>query len=80
MAGEDIIAMSQGELKRLHVIRKAIDRIVTQKEAAGLIKVGLRQAQRIVRRVRTEGNKGIIHRLRGTSSNRAAPDKIKSKV
>lgn len=80
MAGEDIIAMSQAELKRLHVIRKAIDRIITQLEAAEIIGVGLRQAQRIVRRVRIEGDKGIIHRSRGVPSNRSIPDKIKDKV
>ena len=80
MVGEDIIAMSQGELKKLHVIRRAIDRIVTQREAAKFIGVSLRQAQRIVRRVRREGDKGVIHRSRGTSSNRATPDKIKSKA
>lgn len=80
MVGEDIITMSQEELKRLHVIRKAIDRIVTQKEAANLIGVGLRQAQRLVRRIRAEGDKGVIHRSRGISSNRAMPNKIKSKV
>ncbi len=80
MAGEDIIAMSQKDLKWLHVIRKAIDKIITQQEAAEIIGVGLRQAQRIVRRVKIEGDKGIIHRLRGKPSNRAIPDKIKDKA
>jgi tRNA(Ile2) C34 agmatinyltransferase TiaS len=34
MAGKDIIAMTQEELKRLHVIRKALDKSITQIEAA----------------------------------------------
>ena len=72
--------MSQEDLKRLHLIRKAIDRIITQQEAAEIIGVGLRQAQRIVRRVRIEGNKGIIHKSRGVFSNRATPPKIKEKA
>ena len=80
MAGEDIIAMSQENLKRLHVIRKAIDRIITQQEAAEIIGVGLRQAQRIARRIRIEGDKGIVHRLRGLPSNRSISDKIKDKA
>lgn len=80
MAGKDIIAMTQGELKRLHVIRKAIDKSITQAEAAGIIGVCLRQVQRIVRTVRTEGDQGIIHKGRGTHSNRALPGKIKEKA
>jgi transposase len=72
--------MSQGELKRLHVIRRAIDRIITQREAAESVGISLRQAQRLVRRIRLEGNKGITHRLRGAHSNRAISDKIKDKI
>jgi transposase len=80
MAGEDIIAMSQEDLKRLHVIRKAIDKVITQQEAAEIIGVGLRQAQRITKRIRLEGDKGIAHRSRGIPSNRSISDKIKDKA
>lgn len=80
MAGKDIIAMTQGELKRLHVIRKALDKHITQSEAASIIGVCLRQAQRIAGIVRNEGDKGIIHKSRGQSSNRALPVKIKEKA
>jgi len=80
MAGKDIIAMTQEELKRLHVIHKAIDKSITQFEAAGIIGVCLRQVQRIIRVVRAEGDEGIIHKSRGQASNRALPDKIKSRV
>lgn len=80
MAGKDIIAMTQGELKRLHVIYKALDKSITQAEAAGIIDVCLRQVQRIVRRVRAEGDEGIIHKSRGRISNRALPEKIKDKA
>jgi len=80
MAGKDIIAMTQGELKRLHVIRKAIDKAITQVEAAGIIGLCLRQVQRIVRAVRTEGDKGIINKARGKTSNKALPDKIKCRA
>jgi len=80
MAGEDIIAMSQEDLKRLHVIRKAIDKVITQQEAAEIIGVGLRQAQRITKRIRIEGDKGIAHRSRGIPSNRSISDRIKDKA
>ena len=80
MAGEDIIMMKQEDLRRIHVIRKAIDRIITQKNAAKIIGIGLRQAQRVVRRVRIEGDRGIIHKSRHVPSNRSIPDKIKNKA
>ena len=80
MAGKDIIAMTQGELKRLHIIRKALDKSITQIEAANIIGLCLRQVQRIVRAVRTEGDKGVINKARGKTSNKALPDKIKCRA
>ena len=80
MAGKDIIAMTQEELKRLHVIHKALGKHITQIEAAELIGIGLRQVQRIARIVRLEGDEGVIHKGRGRPSNRALPSKVKDKA
>lgn len=80
MVGKDIIAMTQEELKRLHVIRKALDKSITQVQAASIIGICLRQAQRIIRTVRAIGDQGIINRSRGRISNRALPDKIKTRA
>lgn len=77
MPGEGTITMSHHELRRLHVIRKAIDKVVTQKYASETIGLSLRQTQRIVACVKREGDKGIVHKLRGRSSNRALPHKDK---
>lgn len=80
MVGKDIIAMTQEELKRLHVIRKALDKSITQAQAADIIGICLRQAQRIVRIVRINGDQGVINRSRGRISNRALPHKLKAKA
>jgi len=80
MARKDIIMATQEELKALHVIRKAIDKVITQKEAAEAVYLSERQIRRKVKRIREEGDRGIIHRLRDTLSNRAMPDKTKSKA
>jgi transposase len=80
MAGEDIIAMTQEELKRLHIIRKALDKSITQVEAANIIGLCLRQVQRIIKAVKIQGDKGVIHKSRGQLSNRALPNKIKDKA
>ena len=80
MPGEDTITMAQHELRRLHVIRKAIDKIITQKDASEVIGLSLRQVQRMVARVRLEGDKGIIHKSRGRTSNRSISDAIRRKA
>ena len=80
MPGEDTITMAQHELRRLHVIRKAIDQIITQKDASEVIGISLRQVQRMVARVKIEGDKGIIHGSRGRPSNRSMPDVIRRKI
>ena len=79
MAGKDIYMATQEELKRLHIIHKAIDKHITQKEAAGILELSQRQINRIVKRIQTEGDKGIIHRSRSEPSNSAIPNKIKDK-
>lgn len=80
MTGEDRITMSQTDLKRLHIIHKAIDRAVTQIEASRLLGLCVRQIQRIAYRVKKEGDQGIIHRLWGKPSNNAIDQKTKDKV
>ena len=80
MAGEDIIMMTQGELKKLHIAKKAIDKTITQTEASDFLDLSLRQVGRIIARINLEGDKGIIHKSRGKPSNRAKPRKIKDKA
>ena len=80
MAGKDIIRMNQKELKRLHVIRKVLEKSITQKEASELIGLGKRQMIRVVKKVRIEGAKGIIHRSRGRISHNAKTEGLKEKV
>ena len=77
---EDILTMSQRELKRLHIIRKAIDKRIKQREAAEVLGLSQRQIRRLVKRVREESDKGIIHRLRGVKSHRAIAETIRTKA
>lgn len=80
MAGKDIIMLSQRELKRLHLIRKALEGTLKQVEAADILLLSDRQIRRIIKRVRLEGDAGITHKLRGRPSNRRLPKKIKEKA
>ncbi len=80
MAREDIIKMSLKELKRLKVIQEVIDRHIKQKLAASMLLLSERQVRRLVRGVREEGGRGIIHKARGRASNRRKPEKVKKKA
>jgi len=80
MAEKDIIRMSIREVKRLKVIQEAIERQITQRVAASLIGLSERQTRRLVRAVREEGERGVIHRLRGRFSNRKTPTEVRAKV
>ena len=80
MAEEDRVTMSQKELRRLHFVKNAIGKVITQAEAAEAIEISERQVRRIIRKVREKGEVGIVHGSRGCPSNRAVPDKTKRKV
>ena len=80
MAGEDIVMVRQGELKRLHVIQKVLEKVTKQVEASEILSLSTRQIRRIVKRIRIEGDRGIIHRSRGKPSNRRIPRKMRDKV
>jgi len=80
MEGKDIIMVRQRELRQLHVIQKVLERVIKQVEAAEVLSLSSRQIRRIIKRVKIEGDKGIIHKSRGKPSNRRIPDKIRDKV
>lgn len=80
MRGKDIIQMRQAELKRLSVIHNAVEQRITQGRAGELLDLSSRQIRRIVKKVKKEGDIGIIHGSRGKESNRKIGKKIRCKV
>ncbi len=77
---EDIFMVKGKELKRLEVIRKVLEKVIDQQEAAEVLRLSDRQVRRIVKRVRKEGARGIIHRLRGKPSCHRIDEQLKQKV
>jgi len=77
MAREDMVVASQEELRRLHVIRKVIEGLMIEREAGEVLGVSVRQIRRLVKRVKLEGSRGVIHRSRGRVSNRAYSEELK---
>ncbi len=80
MAGKDIIEMSLSEVKRLKAVQEAIDGHITQRMAAAMIGLSERQVRRLVSAVREEGDRSIVHKARGRSSNRRIPDKVRDQA
>ena len=76
----ETITMSREELRRVHIVKQAIGRVITQKKAAELMELSYRQTKRLVKRVREEGEKGIIHRLRGRRGNRRIAEEVKRRA
>lgn len=66
----DRIAMSQRDRDTLTVLRPVLDGLRSQAEAARLLGKSTRQVRRLVARLKDEGDAGLIHKLRGQSSNR----------
>ena len=80
MGGRDTVVMSCEELKRLGIVKQAIGQVMTQREAAGLIGMSERQVRRLIRSIRQEGDKGIIHSGRGKPGNRRIEEEVKVRV
>jgi transposase len=80
VAEKDMITMSREEASRLHIIHQALNKKIRQTEAASLIDLSDRQIRRMIKRIREEGDEGICHRSRGTTSNHCIPKKIKEKT
>ena len=80
MARKDIIMLSQRELKKLHVIKKVLDGVVKQIEAAGILTLSDRQIRRLIKRVKVKGDAGIGHKSRSKPSGRKLPMNIRDRV
>jgi hypothetical protein len=78
---EDRLTMSNWDIDRLKVIHNIMKEQVTWEQAANQLGLSERQIGRLCARIRTEGNKGIIHRLCGKTSNHAlAPDIVSNAI
>jgi transposase len=77
---EGILTMSQKELDRLQIIKQIEKKELRVEEGAELMGISQRQTYRVLKKVRKEGSKGIMHKLRGRRSNRGYPKELKIRV
>ena len=72
--------MTQQDRDRLVVLKKAQRKLITQRQAATELDLGERQIRRLLKRLATEGDKAVIHALRGRPSNRKLSEEVRQKV
>ena len=77
---EEILKMSNREIDRLKVVHEVLEKRLKQKQAAQQLNLSARQIIRLCKRVRRQGNKGIIHPLRGQASNHQLDPKLKERA
>jgi len=67
------IEMSTRERRRMGLMTRVAEGVLKVRAAAEMMRVSYRQAKRIWRRYREEGDAGLVHRGRGRSSSRSRP-------
>lgn len=77
---EGILTMSQKEVDRLKVINQIETKVLTVEQGADFMGISSRQTYRVLKKIKKEGNKAIIHKLRGKRSNRGYPEGLKKQV
>ena len=64
------IAMSQEERDWLELLKRAKDKVVSQRKAAQTMGVSERWVRKLLQRMKSEGDGVVVHGLRGRASNR----------
>ena len=72
--------LSGKERDRLKVLHEVRGGHLTQGEAAGQLRISDREVRRLLVRIEMEGDRGVVHRLRGKASNRRLPESLRSRV
>ncbi len=62
--------MTQRDRDRLVVLKKALKKLIKQSQAAKELGLTARQVRRLLKRLKAEGDRVVIHGLRGRASNR----------
>jgi len=76
----DRIEMSGKEIKRLEVLRRLADGVLSQREAGRVLGVSERQVRRLARRYAALGAAGLVSKRRGQPSNRRLDEAVKQTI
>ncbi|MBI3342418.1 ISNCY family transposase, partial [Candidatus Curtissbacteria bacterium] len=74
------LILSSKEQEKLDVIKRALEKKITNGHAAKILGVSLRQIKRLKKNIRAYGTQGVVHRLKGKPSNHHIAQNIKDKT
>jgi len=74
------LTMSAKELDRLEIIRRVLERRLTQCTGAERLGLGLRQVERLCRAFRMDGAPGLVSRKRGRRSNHKLSEALRKRA
>jgi len=72
--------MTQRDRDRLVVLKKAFKKLIKHSQAAQELNLSARQVRRLLRGLKEEGDKVVVHGLRGRSSNRKISQAEREKI
>lgn len=76
----ELLLMSQRERDRLKVLHEVQRGHLTQKQAGAHFGLTARWVRKLLRRLKEEGDRGIMHQLRGRPSNRQLPAALRQRA
>jgi len=74
------IAMSQEERDKLEWLKRAKDKVISQRKAAERMGVSDRWVRRLLQRMKRQGDAAVVHGLRGRASNRKIATRVQAQV
>src|SRR5438477_67903 len=77
MSKQEMLVLSTKDRDRLKVLYEVKRKHLTQRAAAQQLGVSDRWVRKLLVRVKKEGDRGVVHRLRGRVSNRRLPEKVR---
>src|SRR5215472_7859356 len=77
---EGQLLMTQADRDRLVTLKKAKKKLIKQSDAAKELGVSPRHVKRLIRRLKLEGDKSVIHGLRGVRSKRRIAEEVKQEA
>src|SRR5256712_943916 len=77
MSKQEMLVLSTKDRDRLKVLHEVKRKHLTQRAAAQQLGVSDRWVRKLLRRVKKEGDRGVVHRGRGRRSNRRLPEKVR---
>jgi Zn-dependent protease/transposase len=77
---EGLLLMSGQERERSHVVRQAVEHLLSQQEGSERLGISVRQFKRLVRAWKRDGAAGLLSRQRGGASHNRLADAERSRI